>query len=141
MPLVNARPSNPMAARLLLFCCRHHVPILGKLMRIILHCDIYCDLRHRLVLMPHPYGIVIHSKAVIGHRVVIMQQVTIGGRGTSPDEAPVIEDEVYLGAGARILGNVRVGHHATIGANAVVTRNVPPGATVVGSNRIVGDGP
>ena len=118
---------NPWAARLLLFGCRHRVPLLARLMRMLLHCDIYCDLRGREVLMPHPYGIMIHSKARLGTRVVIMQQVTIGGRNIGRNEAPVIEDDVYIGAGARVLGNVRVGRNALIGANAVITRDVPPG--------------
>jgi serine O-acetyltransferase len=51
--------------------------------------------------------------------------------------APVIGDDVYIGAGAKVLGAVRVGHGAVIGANAVVTRDVPPYCTVVGANRIV----
>jgi len=132
--------ANPLSARLLQFCCRNRVPVFGKLLRMVLHCDIYCDLRDRLVFMPHPYGIIIHSKAQIGNRVVIMQHVTIGGRDLERNEAPTIEDDVYIGAGARVLGNIRIGRNAMIGANAVVTRDVPPGATVVGPNRIVGEG-
>jgi serine O-acetyltransferase len=49
----------------------------------------------------------------------------------------VIGDDVYIGAGAKVLGAVRVGRGAVIGANAVVTRDVPPYCTVVGANRIV----
>ncbi len=55
----------------------------------------------------------------------------IGGRDGEPNIAPVIGDDVTIGAGARILGDVRIGNGATIGANAVVTRDIPPGATVV----------
>lgn len=135
-PAVALQP-NPVSARLLLFFCRRNVPVLSKLYRLFLHCDIYCDLRDRRVCMPHPYGIIIHSKTVLGDGVTIMQQVTLGGRLPGVNEAPVIEDGVYLGAGARVLGKVRVGRNAVIGANAVVTRDVPPGATVVGGNRIV----
>jgi serine acetyltransferase len=129
--------ANPLSAKILLFFCRNAVPFLGKLYRTFLHCDIYCDLRGRTVIMPHPYGIIIHSKSRIGDQVVIMQQVTIGIRGYGVNDAPVIEDGVYIGAGAKVLGSIRVGHGAVIGANAVVTRDVPPRATVVGSNRIV----
>jgi serine O-acetyltransferase len=78
-----------------------------------------------------------HSQAVIGNRVTIMQQVTIGDVEQGESVAPVIGDDVYIGAGARVLGDVRVGDGATIGANAVVTRDIPPGATVVGVNRIL----
>ena len=133
--------NNPGAARLLLFLCRHNIPGLSRLYKLLLNCDIYCDLRGRDVVMPHPYGIVIHSRAQIGQRVVIMQQVTLGGRQFGVNEAPVIGDDVYIGAGARILGNVRIGNGATVGANAVVTRDVPAGATVVGANRILNPAP
>lgn len=128
---------NPATAKLLLFFCRHRVPLLGKLYRLLLNCDVYCS-GEVPICMPHPYGIVIHSKSLIGRRVVVMQQVTIGTRDPGVNEAPVIEDDVYIGAGAKVLGGIRVGRGAIIGANAVVTRDVPAGATVVGANRIVG---
>jgi serine acetyltransferase/thymidylate kinase len=127
---------NPVAARLLQFFCRRRTPVLAKLMRILLNCDVYCRI-HSPILMAHPYGIVIHSDAVIGHRVTIMQQVTLGAKDGGMRAAPVIGDDVYIGAGAKVLGAVRVGRGAVIGANAVVTRDVPPYCTVVGANRIV----
>lgn len=128
---------NPSSATLLLFFCRHRVPLLSKLYRLLHNSDIYCNLKGRDIHMPHPYGIIIHSHSIIGHHVTIMQQVTLGGSRLGINEAPIIEDHVYIGAGAKVLGNVRIGHHAVIGANAVVTRDVPAGATVVGANRIV----
>ncbi|HYG33095.1 MAG TPA: serine acetyltransferase [Methylophilaceae bacterium] len=133
--------SNPAAAKLLLFFCRHHVPLIGRLYKLMLNCDIFCDLRNRKVIMPHPYGIIIHSKTQIGQGVVIMQQVTLGGRQLGVNEAPIIEDDVYIGAGAKVLGHVRIGKNAVVGANAVVTRDVPAGATVVGANRILSPEP
>lgn len=86
--------------------------------------------------MPHPYGIVIHAQAVLGESVVIMQQVTIGARNID-DKAPVIEDDVFIGAGAKVLGGIRVGRKSTIGANAVVTRDVAPGTTIIGINQVL----
>jgi serine acetyltransferase/thymidylate kinase len=131
---------NPLRTRVLLFFCRHRVPALSKLFRIIFNSDIYCRIRSP-ILMPHPYGIVIHSKAVIGRRVTVMQQVTIGGKNPGGENAaPVIEDDVYIGTGAKIIGNARVGRGTVVGANAVVTRDVPPYCTVVGANRIVNGG-
>jgi serine O-acetyltransferase len=76
-------------------------------------------------------GVIIHPRAVIGSGVLIGPQVTIGGRSGLPD-LPVIEDDVYIGNGAKVLGPVRVGRGAKIGANAVVIKDVPAGATAVG---------
>ncbi|WP_310052056.1 DapH/DapD/GlmU-related protein [Agrilutibacter niabensis] len=76
-------------------------------------------------------GIVIHARAVVGNRVLISPNVTIGGRSGKHD-VPVIGDDVLIGAGAKILGPVKVGAGARIGANAVVLHDVPDGATAVG---------
>lgn len=127
---------NPRAARLLMFFTRHNVPVLSRLYRIMFNCDIYCLIRFP-IYMPHPYGIIMHSGTVIGRHVTVMQQVTLGSKSIGEDVAPVIEDDVYIGAGAKVLGAVRIGRGAIIGANAVVTRDVPPYCTVVGANRIV----
>lgn len=132
------KPLNPTTTKLLLFFCRHRVPVLSKLYRLLHNSDIYCDLRGREIYMPHPYGIIIHSHTKIGQRVTIMQQVTLGGRRLGINEAPTIEDDVYIGAGAKILGHVRVGRHAVIGANAVVTRDVAPYTTIIGANKVLG---
>ena len=82
------------------------------------------------LMLPHPQGIVINHAAVIGPNCLIFHQVTIGSNGRG---VPVIGGHVDIGAGARIIGPVRVGDHARIGANAVVTRDVPAGAVVVGN--------
>ena len=77
----------------------------------------------------HSLGVVINSSVRGGRGVKLEHQVTIGAeRG----EAPVLGDDVFVGAGAKIIGNVRVGNQARIGANAVVNRDVPDGATAVG---------
>ncbi|WP_299819465.1 serine acetyltransferase [uncultured Jannaschia sp.] len=83
------------------------------------------------LILPHPNGVVIHPTAQIGPNCLLFQQVTIGtveGRSGTP----VLEERVDVGAGARILGPVRIGHHARIGANAVVVTDVPAGAIAVG---------
>jgi hypothetical protein len=127
---------NPAPTHLLLFFCRHRVPILSAMVRMLFNSEIQCRLPASIHL-PYPYGIVIHPRAVIGQRVTLMQQVMIGGKDSSEDIAPVIGDDVCIGAGARVLGDVRIGNAAVIGANAVVTRDIPPGVTVVGANRIL----
>ncbi|MBL8269433.1 MAG: hypothetical protein JNL55_23770 [Steroidobacter sp.] len=134
--LPDTRKDNPTSTGLLLFFCRRHVPLLSKAVRVLFNSDIHCRVPDD-VHMPHPYGIVLHRQAVIGHRVTIMQQVMIGSPERDRNIAPVIGDDVSIGAGARVLGDVRIGNGATIGANAVVTRDIPAGATVVGADRIV----
>ena len=76
-------------------------------------------------------GTVIHPRAIIGDRVKIGPGVVVGGRSEIYD-VPVIEDDVQLGVGAKILGPVRVGRGALVGANAVVLNDVPAGAVVGG---------
>ncbi len=130
---------NPLAARLLQLAVRARV---GAPVELLLHCRIEARLRAP-VLMPVPYGIVIERGVEIGRRVTLMHQVTLGRKegvtGVGDGGAvPVIEDNVFIGAGAKVLGRVRVGRGATIGANAVVTRDVPSHCTVVGANRILG---
>jgi len=75
-------------------------------------------------------GIVVHHEAVLGSNITISPNVVIGGRG--PRGAPIIEDDVLIGAGACILGPVTVGRGAKVGANAVVTNDVAPYSTVGG---------
>ena len=75
--------------------------------------------------MPHPNGIVIHPNAVIGVNCLIFQQVTITNDVT-------IGYHVDIGAGAKILGPAIIGNDIQIGANAVVTKDIPSGYTVAG---------
>lgn len=77
----------------------------------------------------HRQGIVIARSARIGARCKIRHQVTIAN---GPHGAASIGDDVKLGAGARIIGNVRIGDRARIGANAVVVEDVPADCTAVG---------
>jgi len=80
--------------------------------------------------------VVIGETARIGDNVTIYQHVTLGGTNPTSGEAgnrhPTIGDGVIIGSGAQVLGPISVGTRARIGANAVVTRDVPPGATMVG---------
>lgn len=87
-----------------------------------------CQLGEGL-LLPHPNGVVIGPRAVVGKDCLIFQQVTLGSRG---EGAPVIGDHVDIGAGAKILGSITIGNDVKIGANSVVIKDVPSGKTVVG---------
>jgi len=88
------------------------------------------------LLITHPNGIVIHPKAEIGPNCLIFQQVTIGSRDGG---IPTIGGHVDIGAGAKIIGDIRIGNHVRIGANSVVLDDVPDGCTVVGiPARVIG---
>ena len=87
----------------------------------------------RGVVIEHQGAIVVHGGCVIGDRCIIRQGCTLGLRRLDDlTAAPVLEDGVELGAGAVVLGRVRLGAGARVGANAVVLDDVPPGDTVWG---------
>jgi len=89
------------------------------------------------VIISHGMGTVIGYDSVVGENVMIRQNVTLGRTGKTNSNStqrvhPTIENDVSIGAGAVILGNITIGHHAIIGANAVITKDVPPYAVVAG---------
>ncbi len=87
----------------------------------------------RRVFIDHAMGVVIGETAEVGNDVLIYQQVTLGGVSLSKGKRhPTIEDGVTIGAGAKVLGNIRVGKEAKIGANSVVIKDVAPESTAVG---------
>jgi serine O-acetyltransferase len=87
----------------------------------------------RRLLIDHGMGVVIGETAVIGDDVTLYQQVTLGGVSLDPGKRhPTVEDGVVIGAGAAVLGPLTVGKGARVGSNAVVLKDVPAGATVVG---------
>lgn len=83
-----------------------------------------CQIEGGLVLT-HPNGVVVHPTAKIGPNCLLLQQVTLVG-------GVVLRGHVDISAGAKIIKPVVIGEHAVIGANAVVTKDVEPGTTVVG---------
>ena len=81
----------------------------------------------------HGMGVVIGETAVIGDDVLLYQGSTLGGTGIVKGKRhPTIGNNVVVGAGAKVLGNITVGDNSYIGANAVVIKDVPPNSTVVG---------
>ena len=94
------------------------------------------------IFLDHATGVVIGETAVIGDNVSILQNVTLGGTGKSGgDRHPKIGDGVLIGAGAKVLGNIRVGHCSRIASGSVVLKEVPPETTVAGvPAKVVGKG-
>ncbi len=81
----------------------------------------------------HGTGVVIGSTAIIGDDVTIYQGVTLGGTSLQHTKRhPTLGDNVTVGSGAAVLGDITVGDNSKIGANSVVVKDVPPNATVVG---------
>jgi serine O-acetyltransferase len=81
----------------------------------------------------HGMGVVIGETSVIGRDVTLFQGVTLGGTGKARTKRhPTLEDNVVVGAGAKILGDITIGEGARVGAGSVVVQSVPDNATVVG---------
>lgn len=87
----------------------------------------------RRLVIDHGMGVVIGETAVIGDDCIIFHGVTLGGLKFDPVKRhPTVGNKVLIGTGAKVLGPITVGEGAMIGANAVVTKDVPPGKTMVG---------
>lgn len=111
-------------------------------MRAFLQALISCQIPSRYlktVYFPHPVGIVIGSEVRIGRGVTIYQNVSIGRRGQGRAETndyPTLNDHVTVYAGAVIMGNITIGHHSIIGANAVISKDIPPESIAFGYNQV-----
>jgi serine O-acetyltransferase len=119
---------------------RWHVPGAGRLLRLaqmaLYGIEIGKDVElGRGVYFVHSLGIVIGGTAKIGDRVKFLGNNTVGTARN--DGYPIIEDDVLVGCGARVLGAIRVGARSVIGANAVVLSDVPPDSLAVGVPAVV----
>lgn len=89
----------------------------------------------RSLVIDHGVGVVIGETAVIGDDVLIYHGVTLGGKTLDPVKRhPTIGNRVILGAGSKLIGNIVIGDDCRVGANAVVTKNMPAGTVAVGVN-------
>jgi serine O-acetyltransferase len=88
----------------------------------------------RLVI-DHGVGVVIGETAIIGDDVLIYHGVTLGGKTLDPVKRhPTVGNNVIIGAGAKLIGNITIGDNCAIGSNAVVTKDMPNGTVAVGVN-------
>lgn len=87
----------------------------------------------RRLFIDHGMGVVIGETAVVGDDVLIYHGVTLGGTGHNRGKRhPTVGDRVILGAGAKVLGNIELGHDSAVGSNAVVVHSAPPWTTLTG---------
>lgn len=110
----------------------------------VFQCDIHPAAKvGRGIFLDHATGLVVGETASIGNDVSILHDVTLGGTGKDHgDRHPKIADGVLIGAGAKIIGNIEIGHCARIAAGSVVIKPVPNNVTVAGvPAKIVGDAP
>lgn len=117
---------------------RHHLKFCATLLaqwsRFVTGIEIHpaADIGDRFFI-DHGMQVVIGETTVIGNNVLVYQGVTLGGVGTGKGKRhPTIGNNVVIGAGAKVLGNVKVGDNVRIGANSVVIKDVPADTTVVG---------
>ena len=117
----------------------------SKFLRILFSLDLPCTVKigKNLRLMHNGLAVVIHKDAIIGDNVCIYPNVTLGGNGVVNAQGivrrggPKIENNVAIFSGARVLGPITIGHDSYIGANAVVTKDVPPNHLAIGNPAII----
>lgn len=119
------------------FLYRKKIFFFPNLITLIIRISFACYLPHQLnagknlILGYGGLGIIIHANSIIGNGCHIDQGVTIGGTSKKKD-VPILGDDVYVGAGAKILGPIKIGSNVVIGANAVVLNDIPDNCVAVG---------
>lgn len=127
-----------MFHRLCNFLYRHNLKFLSRLIalwaRFFTLIEIHPGAQiEKGVFIDHGAGLVIGETAVVGKGCVLFHGATLGGTGNETGKRhPTLGKNVMVGAGAKVLGNIKIGDNALIAANAVVLKDVPAGATVVG---------
>lgn len=116
---------------------KHRIPLLPKVLQGIIFLlfnskiPYKCEIGKGTKIGYGGIAVVIHENAKIGKNCIIGTCVTIGGNKAN-DQVPIIEDSCYIATGAKVLGTVRIGKGSFIGANAVVTKDIPPNSLVAG---------
>ena len=117
---------------------RHKIPFIPKIIYglnyLMFNCIVppQCTIGKNTRFAYHGIGAVIHRDVVIGANCLIGQGVTIGGK-VGHSKLPVIGDNVYIAAGARIIGTVNIGNNVVIGAGSVVTKDIPDWCIAAGN--------
>lgn len=128
--------------------CGKSIPFLGKIIRIIIEyyiriiyaSDISCKANiGKGFNIAHGHDIVIGSNVIIGNYCKIFNGVTLGNKYTETTniEQPILENNVIISTGAKVLGNITIGANSIVGANSVVINDIPKNSTVIGIPGIV----
>lgn len=119
-------------------CYLKHIPLVPQIIKVLIRIlwgggvvPYQCQIGKGTVFAYQALGVVLHKRAVLGEGCRIQQNVTIGGT-SGKEDVPVLGNRVQVGAGAMVLGPIHVGDNAIIGANAVVTKDIPANAVVAG---------
>jgi serine O-acetyltransferase len=116
----------------------HNIPIIPRFLELLIYffynsvIPSKAEIGEKTYLSHGGLGVVIHPQVKIGKGVIINTGVTIGGKSLSAAGFPIIGDDVYIGTGAKIIGNIKIENNCVIGANAVVIDSVPSGSVVGG---------
>lgn len=108
--------------------------ILSQISRVLTGIEIHPGAKiGRRCFIDHGMGVVIGETSEIGDDVLLYQGVTLGGTGKQRGKRhPTLGNDVVIGTGAKVLGNITIGHHSRVGAGSVVIHDVPDNSTVVG---------
>jgi serine acetyltransferase len=117
--------------KLICYACRRPKSFLATLVKAVFHIELPAG---ALLRLPHPYGVVINGDAKLGSNVTVFQHVTVGYNAIGQAKGiPEIGDDVILYPNSVVVGGIRIGNRAIVGAGAVVVRDVPDGAVVAGN--------
>lgn len=108
--------------------------ILGLLTNVLTGC--YISPKAKIeggLYLPHPIGVVVGDKVVVGRRARIYQGVTLGSKATGDKAYPILADRITVFPNSVIVGSITLGSHVTVGAGSIVLRSAPDGAVLVGN--------
>lgn len=120
------------------FFYRSHIPVLPKFFSLLnrflfsVWIPSSAKIGKKITLGYWGLGIVIHSNSIIGDRVQICQNVTIG-RNFGDKKVPVIGNDVYIGTGSVLFGEIEIGDNVIIGSNSLINKSIPANCTVIGN--------
>ena len=113
-----------------------YLPLKFMLVRMKISLGVYIDIMTEIgpgFYMAHPFGIFINRRVVIGANCNVAQHVTLGYKNREPNKGcPIIGDQVWIGPGSVIFGNIKIGSGSAIGANCALSKSVPNQSVVVG---------